>query len=234
MKRSRNEQDKSKSTKRRKTTGNAGIASRSEANFLSTRLSAPSSSSVCTREIAFPTLSTLCLRSFVSDTGVLTKKWDRYRRAIKLLPPSLFRRVFAAMKTSCPQVMGHQAIHLFFRGHAMSLSGQLPITKVTVGALRELSSSLSELELVGMEKFSDDVFAGPLGQLPLLTKLVLRGSSTVGPKTAQAVADYCPKLKILNLNYTAVPPVSVAGVLENAPRDSQGGGNTELDRQHLR
>ncbi|TFL06691.1 hypothetical protein BDV98DRAFT_588926 [Pterulicium gracile] len=68
----------------------------------------------------------------------------------------------------------------------MSLSGQLPITKVTVGALRELSSSLSELELVGMEKFSDDVFAGPLGQLPLLTKLVLRGSSTVGPKTAQA------------------------------------------------
>lgn len=56
----------------------------------------------------------------------------------------------------------------------MSLSGQLPITKVTVGALRELSSSLSELELVGMEKFSDDVFAGPLGQLPLLTKLVLR------------------------------------------------------------
>lgn len=99
----------------------------------------------------------------------------------------------------------------------MSLSGQLPITKVTVGALRELSSSLSELELVGMEKFSDDVFAGPLGQLPLLTKLVLRGSSTVGPKTAQAVADHCPKLKILNLNYTAVPPVSVAGVLENCP-----------------
>lgn len=50
----------------------------------------------------------------------------------------------------------------------------------------------------------------------------------MGPKTAQAVADHCPKLKILNLNYTAVPPVSVAGVLENAPRDSQGGGNTEL------
>ena len=41
------------------------------------------------------------------------------------------------------------------------------------------------------------------------------GCTKVGPETVKTAAKHCQLLEVVNLNYTAVPPVSIAPLLLN-------------------
>jgi hypothetical protein len=201
--------------KRRKIS-HPSIGAQSEADHPKARISAPSSSLASVRLTSCPSLVVLCVRVFVSDTAVLSKEWARYRSLIQALPSPLLRRIFVAMKSTCPQVMTHNVVHSnFLRGQCIALSGELPVSKATITCLAEMGGQLTELELIDLANYSDEVFASPLRKLPSLIRVVLRGCSKVGTSAVHAIADNCPALKTINLSYTAAPPISISGLLLN-------------------
>ncbi|KAI0374236.1 RNI-like protein [Pilatotrama ljubarskyi] len=186
---------------------------------------APSAAALSQRVLPpeyIPPLSTICIRVFAENLQKLSRKptvWEDVRLWLKQLPDPLAQKVFATLKRTCPTLLQHGLIVAYFlRGTSISLSDDLPgVTRLTIFAIGDMSAKdqLRELELTGLAKIADTVFATVVAKLPALRKLNLRGCTKVGQKTVEAAAKHCPLLEVINLNYTAVPPVSMALLLLN-------------------
>ena len=62
-----------------------------------------------------------------------------------------------------------------FRGLSITLTGELPgVNKATILDICRINPDIREIELSGLEKITDNVFATTLRHLPNLRVLVLR------------------------------------------------------------
>jgi Leucine-rich repeat (LRR) protein len=166
-----------------------------------------------------PNLSALCARSFVANLRALHETrddWEITLKWLKLMPDNLVPKLFAMLRSSCPQILTNAMITSYFlRGPSIVLTSDLPaVNKVTILAVAGAGKSLHELHLTGFAKIADSVFATVLRSMPSLRVLVLRGCAKVGSATAEAVAQFCPLLLTVNFNYTAVPPVALVPLLK--------------------
>ncbi|GBE78266.1 hypothetical protein SCP_0111490 [Sparassis crispa] len=184
---------------------------------------APSASALSTRVLP-PThvlpLTTLCIRVFADNLRGLAQNptaWEASRPYLKLLPDALVSRVFAALKATSSALLSHAFIVAYFlRGDSIILDSSLPgIRKATLSAISESTSreTLRELSLSGFDKETDNLFASVVSKLPSLQVLVLRFCAKVGSKTVEAAAKNCPHLSVVNLNYTAVTPLSLVPLI---------------------
>ncbi|RPD82610.1 RNI-like protein [Lentinus tigrinus ALCF2SS1-7] len=186
---------------------------------------APSASALSTRTLPPkhpPTLATTCVRVFADNFRVLSGSEEESTREdvrwwLKQLPDSLSQRVFAGLRHTCPTWLNHGLIVAYFlRGSNIVLSDDLPgVGKLTIFAIGDMQTKdkLRELQLTGFGKIADNVFASVIAKLPSLRKLNLRGCTKVGQKTAEAIAEHCALLEVVNLNYTSVAPMSLAPLL---------------------
>ncbi|KAG6369875.1 hypothetical protein JVT61DRAFT_13339 [Boletus reticuloceps] len=175
------------------------------------------STRILTQKATVPSLSSLAARSFVTHVQALSeneRSWAYSKRYLKRLPDILVPRLFSMLRSSCPTLLSHGLIVLYFlRGPSLVLSSDLPgVQRLTITSVAH-NTALRELYLIGFDKFADTVFVSILASLPQLRILVLRGCSKVGTKTAEVIGNACPSLTTLNLNYTSVPPVSLLGLL---------------------
>ncbi|KAJ7042523.1 RNI-like protein [Mycena alexandri] len=183
----------------------------------------PSSSALSTRSPRYttvPTLTTLCSRVFAANFVKLRNNervWQEVSVYLKAMPEPLLPRLLAELVRVCSTYLKHEfLVAYFFRGHTLVLSDGLPGVQIhTVRALERMPD-LRELELSGFAKIPDAAFASVLPRLASLKRLVLRGCALVGTKTLGAAAS-CTHLQVLNLNYTAVTPISLVGVLKACP-----------------
>ncbi|KAI0735233.1 hypothetical protein C8Q76DRAFT_276228 [Earliella scabrosa] len=186
---------------------------------------APSASALSVRSLTpehLPSLSTICVRVFADNLRKLSADeatWEDVRWSLKRLPDALAQKVFTALRHTCPTVLNHGLIVTYFlRGYSVILSDELPgVNKSTIFAIMDMPSRerLRELELTGLAKIADAAFASIIAKLPSLQQLNLRGCTNVGAKTVEAAAKHCPSLELANFNYTAVPAISLAPLLQN-------------------
>ncbi|KAH9898467.1 RNI-like protein [Cubamyces lactineus] len=169
-----------------------------------------------------PTLSTICTRVFAENLQALSTNeavWENVRLWLKGLPDALSQKVFTALRHSCPTLLQHGFIVAnFLRGNTVALGDDLPgVNRLTIFAIGDMSTKdqLQALELTGLAKIPDATFATVVSKLPNLRKLNLRGCTKVSQETVKAAAEHCQHLEIVNLNYTAVPPLSLATLLLN-------------------
>ncbi|KAF8213364.1 hypothetical protein K438DRAFT_1956761 [Mycena galopus ATCC 62051] len=192
----------------------------------SVSFSDPSSSALSTRAPRYtsvPALTTLCSRIFADGFVRLRNNenvWAAVSMHLKALPDALLPRLLAELIRVCPTFLKHEfLVTYFFRGPVLAFtggtSGMPGVQNHTVRALDRMSG-LRDLQLSGFDKIPDTAFAAVLSRLPALKRLVLRGCALVGPKTAGAAAS-CPRLQVLNLNYTATTPASLQPVLLACP-----------------
>ncbi|KAK7064458.1 hypothetical protein R3P38DRAFT_2824667 [Favolaschia claudopus] len=171
------------------------------------------------RYTSVPPLTNLCSRIFADNFVRLRNKerlWNHVSEHLKALPDSLLPRLLADLIRVCPTFLKHEfLVTYFFRGPSLAFTGGsagMPgVQTHTIRALDRMQD-LRDLELSGFDKVPDAAFASVLSRLPGLKRLVLRGCTLVGPKAAAALKS-CPKLQVLNLNYTAVTPISLQPVL---------------------
>lgn len=166
-----------------------------------------------------PNLSVLCARSFVANLRALHESrndWEITLKWLKLMPDNLVPKLFAMLRSSCPQILTNAMITSYFlRGPSIVLTSDVPaVNKITISAVAGASNSLHELHLTGFVKFADSVFATVLSSMSSLRVLVLRGCAKVGSATVEAAARSCPLLSTANFNYTAVPPVALVPLLK--------------------
>ncbi|THU94833.1 RNI-like protein [Dendrothele bispora CBS 962.96] len=125
-------------------------------------------------------------------------------------------KIFAMLRGSpSATYLPHEYIVTYFlQGPSLTLTDSLPgVNKNTILAIGRVNPHLRELELSGFVKHADEVFASVVSHLKSLRSLVLRGCTRVGAKTADAITKACPELRILNLNYTSVTPLSVGALV---------------------
>ncbi|KAJ7169603.1 RNI-like protein [Mycena filopes] len=209
------------SRKRARTSGPSrefGAATEDDSPSAGTR--DPSSSALSTRSPRYttvPTLTTLCSRVFAENFVQLRNNervWQKESVYLKAMPEPLLPRLLAELVRVCSTFLKHEfLVTYFFRGHTLALPDGLPgVQNHTVRALERMPD-LRQLELSGFAKIPDAAFAAVLPHLPSLKRLVLRGCALVGAKTVGAAAS-CTDLQVLNLNYTAVTPLSLVRVLK--------------------
>ncbi|TBU65000.1 hypothetical protein BD310DRAFT_296609 [Dichomitus squalens] len=169
-----------------------------------------------------PSLTTICLRAFAGNMQKLSsdpETWEDVKYSLRELPDVLVQKVFAACRQICPTLLTHALIAPYFlRGSSVVLSSDLPgVNRSTLFAIGDMPSrdKLRELELTGFSKIADSVFASVVAKLPSLRKLNLRGCTKVGSDTAHSAANHCPQLEVVNFNYTAVPAMALAPLLQN-------------------
>lgn len=180
----------------------------------------PSASALSVRPLtwgdAIPMLSSLATRRFVENMPALSsdeRLWAYVRLWLKRLPDLLVPKVFNMLQDSCPNIISHELIMLyFFRGPTIKLSQSLPGMQKQTFASIATHHSLRELYLIGLDKYSDTHFASLVSSLPQLRILVLRGCTQVSVKTAKAAAS-CSSLTSVNFSYTTVTPLSLRAVL---------------------
>ncbi|KAL4069508.1 RNI-like protein [Scleroderma citrinum] len=184
----------------------------------------PSASALSVRSLiqggAIPMLTSLAARRFVENMLMLSSDeriWRYVRSWLKRLPDLMVPKLFNMLQESCPNVLSHGFIVLYFlRGPTFKLSNSLPgVQKQTIASITR-NDGLRELCLIGFDKYPDSLFASLISSLPQLRILVLRGCTQISTKTADAAAS-CSALICVNLNYTTVTPVSLAGVLTLCP-----------------
>ncbi|KAL4068223.1 hypothetical protein V8B97DRAFT_870036 [Scleroderma yunnanense] len=166
----------------------------------------PSASALSVRSLiqggAIPMLTSLAARRFVENMLMLSSDeriWRYVRSWLKRLPDLMVPKLFNMLQESCPNVLSHGFI----------------VLKQTIASITR-NDGLRELCLIGFDKYPDSLFASLISSLPQLRILVLRGCTQISTKTADAAAS-CSALICVNLNYTTVTPVSLAGVLTLCP-----------------
>ncbi|KZT74684.1 hypothetical protein DAEQUDRAFT_659131, partial [Daedalea quercina L-15889] len=188
---------------------------------------APTATALSTRIIpqSIPFLTTLCIRVFAKSFRKLSEDylvWENVRSWLKALPDPLAQKVFSALKSTCPEFLSMTltllllSLQYFIRAPTVTLDRSLPgVNRHTFVAIRDspIRSQLEELHLTDFEKEADTVFASIISNLSGLRVLVLRGCSKAGEKTCGVVAQKCPNLRVLNMNYTSVTPVLLAPIL---------------------
>lgn len=103
--------------KRRRTVA-GGIGQPTEDDRVSAaqaQASAPTATALSTRHVllSIPSLTSLCIRVFADNLKRLSENppvWEDVRSSLKALPDPLAQRVFAALKSTCPQLLSDELI----------------------------------------------------------------------------------------------------------------------------
>ncbi|KAJ1301745.1 hypothetical protein OPQ81_008976 [Rhizoctonia solani] len=139
------------------------------------------------------------------------------RRRLSDLPDTLIPKLLLLLREYCPNYLRPEIITTYFlRGREIRLSGDLPGVNTTVLnaiGVRHNTGIITTLDLTRLLGISDQVFAKIVARLPELERLVLRGCSKAGPLVLEAAASNCPRLRVLNMNYTVATPRSIFSVL---------------------
>lgn len=103
---------------------------------------APTATALSTRHVllSIPSLTSLCIRVFADNLRKLSQKpplWDNVRSWLKALPDPLAQRVFAALKSTCPQLLSDDLITTVSRACGMRN------TSIDDGILRASTSTSS-------------------------------------------------------------------------------------------
>ncbi|GJJ09704.1 hypothetical protein Clacol_003928 [Clathrus columnatus] len=148
----------------------------------------------------------------VSQSLFDEKRRETTQYWLKTLPEAIIPRLFAVLSGTHPTLLSHGLmIAYFLRGDPIILSGSIPgVSAPTIQALAKINASLRECHLKDLNKISDDVFASLFSKLSMCEILVLKGSTKVGKKSIDAIANTCKHLRVLNLNFTSAPPASIA------------------------
>ncbi|KAF4605393.1 hypothetical protein EYR40_004177 [Pleurotus pulmonarius] len=216
--------------KKAKTTSNSksgpsslALGAPTEDDLPSARAFAPSSSAYSERTLqndaSVPTLVSLCIRVFAENIRQLARNqdtWEETRQHLKILPDAILTRIFTLLKATAPTVLNPAFItSFFFTGSVMILTSDLPgVGKQTISDVQKFGDKLRDLELSGFETFPDSLFASVVSSLPGLRSLVLRGCHKVGTATMQATAKNCTELRLVNVNYTSVTPLSLVPLIQ--------------------
>ncbi|KDN39873.1 hypothetical protein RSAG8_08524, partial [Rhizoctonia solani AG-8 WAC10335] len=139
------------------------------------------------------------------------------RKRLSDLPDTLIPKLLMLLREHCPNYLRPQIITTYFlRGSEIRLSGDLPGVNAAVlkaiGA-RHNAGAITSLDLTQLSGVSDQTFAKIVTRLPELERLVLRGCSKAGPLVLEAAASNCPRLRILNMNYTSPTSRSIFSIL---------------------
>lgn len=173
----------------------------------------------------FPSLASLAARVFaahfktlyISEDHTNPKHGRAMRERLQALPDTIIPKLLALLREQCPTYLSHGLLVMYFlRGQEICLTGDLPDVNVKVLhaiGTRPEGGIITSLELSRLPKIDDQVFASVVARLPELERLILRGSSKAGPLVLEAVASKCPKLQVLNMNYTVATPQSLMLVL---------------------
>ncbi|KEP48968.1 RNI-like protein [Rhizoctonia solani 123E] len=138
------------------------------------------------------------------------------RRRLNDLPDTLIPRLLLLLREHCPNYLRSDILTTYFlRGREIRLSADLPgVNTMVVKAIGAYNTGiLSALDLTRLPAINDQVFAKVVARLPELERLVLRGCSKAGPLVLEAAASNCPRLRVLNMNYTVATPRSIFSVL---------------------
>ncbi|KAH9982511.1 hypothetical protein BGW80DRAFT_1555627 [Lactifluus volemus] len=150
------------------------------------------------------------------------KEWRVIGSQLKSLPDNMIHIIFAMLGSSCPHLLSSELVKEYFlRSHSVTLTSGMgnersPISKYTVGAIATMGPGLVRLHLIGFDKMTDQSFAAVISRHPTLENLSLCGCTLVGPKTIKAIANACPSLTSINLNYTSVAPLALAPLLRSS------------------
>ncbi|CAK5279959.1 unnamed protein product [Mycena citricolor] len=130
------------------------------------------------RSTHLPPLSALCSHIFARHFIRLRSNdalWQKLSPLLAVLPDPLLHPLLENLTKECPTYLKHEfLVSYFFKGARLTLSEALPgVQTQTIRAI-ERFPDLSDLELSGFAKIPDSAFAGPLGKLPHLRRLVLR------------------------------------------------------------
>ncbi|KAH8102600.1 hypothetical protein BXZ70DRAFT_890543 [Cristinia sonorae] len=219
-------QKKAAPAAKKRRTNSAAFGQRTEDDDLPavrSQYNIPSASAWSTRKVSTSQvlpLTALCIQSVARNFRRIAARdddWLAIKAWFQNLPEALIPKLFAALRTTCPEVLSNRQITYFVRGRSVTLTDSLPgVDTQTVKMLSQGPNkrTLREVHLIGLSKISDDTLAGVMSWLSALEVLNLRGCTKAGPKTAVAVGKGCHNLVTLNLNYTSVTPVSLASVLE--------------------
>lgn len=193
--------------KRRRTVA-GGIGQPTEDDRVSAaqaQASAPSATALSTRHVllSIPSLASLCIRVFADNLKKLSENppvWENVRSWLKALPDPLAQRVFAALKTTCPQLLSDGLIltvrrstiirlmyapvndgvlpdQYFVRTPTVALDRSLPgVNRRTFAGIRDskIRKQIQELHLTDFDRDADTIFASVISNLPDLRVLVLR------------------------------------------------------------
>ncbi|KIL70648.1 hypothetical protein M378DRAFT_476159 [Amanita muscaria Koide BX008] len=198
----------------------------SEADSLSVQRDAPSSAASSTRPVpvtTVPSLATLCARKFAANFVSLRNNeplWEHLSMQLHTVPDTIIPKIFSMLRSKCPTYLKHEIIVTYLlRGPVITLTDALPgVNKKTISDISRINAGVRELEISGFVKIADTSFASVLGNLKSLQVLVLRGCTNVGVNAIAAVAQSCPDLKVINLNYTSANPTSVAQLVNSCTR----------------
>ncbi|CUA70813.1 EIN3-binding F-box protein 1 [Rhizoctonia solani] len=154
---------------------------------------------------------------FIPESEYLRLDGFAMRKRLSNLPDTLMPRLLLLLREYCPTYLRPEVITTYFlRGREIRLSSDLPGVNTTVinaiGARHNIGV-ITTLDLARLSGISDQVFAKVVARLPELEKLVLRGCGKAGPLVLEAAASNCPRLKVLNMNYTVATPRSIFSVL---------------------
>ncbi|CAE6387391.1 unnamed protein product [Rhizoctonia solani] len=143
------------------------------------------------------------------------------RKRLSNLPDTLIPKLLLLLREYCPTYLRSDIIATYLlRGRDIRLSGDLPGVNTTVLnaiGVRHNAGIVTTLELVELPGIADQTFAKVVARLPELEKLILRKCSKAGPLVLEAAASNCPRLKVLNMNYTVATPRSILLVLLACP-----------------
>ncbi|KAG8927625.1 hypothetical protein FRC02_007989 [Tulasnella sp. 418] len=203
---------------KKRTKGIPAFGAATDADLIRESQNAPSANAFSVRQLPLtnlPSLITLCIEVYTRNIVELHEQYnDEARYYLKLLPDPLATRMFATLRKERPGVLSHAFIAAYFiKGNEIALDGEMPgVSKLTIDAVGNMGEELRDLELTGLVKISDSVFASAIKKLPNLERLNLRGSTKAGVETAKAVSR-CKQLRVLNMSFTSPTPASLAQVL---------------------
>ncbi|KAF8755964.1 hypothetical protein RHS01_04952 [Rhizoctonia solani] len=170
------------------------------------------SASYATRVLAMH-FKTLCL----SASENLRIGGPPMLRRLSDLPDTLIPNLLLLLREYCPTYLRSDIITTYLlRGREIRLSGDFPgvITSVLAAiGVRHNAGIITTLELTELPAIADQTFATVVARLPELDILNLRKCSKAGPLVLDAAASKCPRLKVLNMNYTVATPRSILSVL---------------------
>lgn len=200
-----------------------------QAHVVAQQQAGPSSAGVSARPprniTAIPTLVSLAARVFathfktlyIPEGDYIIQRGASTRRRLKELPDTIIPGLLALLRQHSPNYLSSDVLITYFlRGREICLPGELPgVNAKVISAIGRQpdSGTITTLDLSRLARINDGGFAKAVSNLPGLEKLVLRGCGKAGPLVLGAVAAHCPRLQVLNMNYTVATPQSILSVL---------------------
>jgi hypothetical protein len=158
----------------------------------------------------------------VDSTGNRSEGTSAQLEWVRLLPPHLAERLLAlasANRESIESLNSLLVSDLFLRDDALSFTFKGTTAAATSLMIDKLAScvSLRKLDLTGQSTLKDKTLANAIANLENLEELILRQCINVGDLTVvRACRAAGDRLKVLNLNFTAVTRKGIVSLMARA------------------